>query len=180
MVVDLESQRLEALLEGWSTLLDRLASLPAEDRPAAPVPIASVAGQRIVKVYRRMVKEGRAIDPHGPSGPFHELRKRGKELRYLLELFGAPLYPDDVVRPMIKTLKALQNVLGRHQDREVQIATLSSLAGELADDRSALLATGALIASLEDDKRVARAEFAERFQVFSRKEQRALVRDTFA
>jgi hypothetical protein len=62
----------------------------------------------------------------------------------------------------------------------VQIATLSSLAGELADDRSALLATGALIASLEDDKRVARAEFAERFQVFSRKEQRALVRDTFA
>ena len=28
-----------------------------------------------------------------PAEDYHELRKKGKELRYLLELFGAPLYP---------------------------------------------------------------------------------------
>ena len=33
---------------------------------------------------------------------------------------------------MIKSLKALQDVLGRHQDREVQVATLTSLRDEVA------------------------------------------------
>ncbi len=32
---------------------------------------------------------------------------------------------------MIKALKALQDVLGRHQDREVQVATLRSLRDEV-------------------------------------------------
>ena len=74
-----------------------------------------------------MVKLGGAIDDDSPAEDYHELRKRGKELRYLLELFGAPLYPGEVVKPMIKSLKSLQDVLGRHQDREVQVAMLSSL-----------------------------------------------------
>ena len=50
----------------------------------------------------------------------HDLRKRGKELRYLLELFGSP-FPTNVVKPMVSTLKDLQEVLGRFQDRAVQI-----------------------------------------------------------
>ncbi len=33
---------------------------------------------------------------------------------------------------MIRTLKGLQDVLGRHQDREVQVALLRSLASEVA------------------------------------------------
>ena len=43
----------------------------------------------------------------------------GKELRYLLELFGG-LWPSGVVKPMVRSLKGLQDVLGTHQDREVQ------------------------------------------------------------
>jgi CHAD domain-containing protein len=175
----LRSERFRNLRGGWPVLLDRLRSLPEEDRAEASLPIGVVTGGRVVKVYKRMVKEGRAIDEQGPSEPFHELRKRGKELRYLLELFAAPLYPPQVVKPMIKRLKGLQDVLGRHQDREVQIATLTSLAGELSHARAALLATGALIARLEDDKRAARGEFAERFEAFAHKSQRHLVRETF-
>ena len=75
---------------------------------------------------------GGAIDDASPAEDYHELRKKGKELRYLLELFGAPLYPAEVVKPMIRTLKGLQDVLGRHQDREVQVAPLRSLAHEVA------------------------------------------------
>src|SRR5581483_6939105 len=131
------------------------------------------------RVYGRMVTEGGAIDERGPSEPFHELRKRGKELRYLLELFGLSLYPRDVARPMIRTLKALQDVLGRHQDREVQTATLGSLSADLAGDRGALLATGALMARLDDDKWAARREFADRFAHFASRSQQALVKDTF-
>jgi CHAD domain-containing protein len=180
MVADLGSERFGTLRTGWSTMLGMLPSLPDHNRPAAAKPIAAVAARRIEKVYRKMVKQGGVVDKHGPSEPFHELRKRGKELRYLLELFGAPLFPADVIKPMVKTLKALQNVLGRHQDREVQVAMLRSLSGELAGDQGALLATGALIAHLDRDKLAAREEFAGRFGRFASRDQQTLVKATFA
>jgi CHAD domain-containing protein len=180
MVAELGSERLSTLRSGWSTLLEKLPSLPGDDRPAAAKPIVSVAGQRIEKVYGKIVEQGRTIDEHGPSEPFHELRKRGKELRYLLELFGGPLYPAEVINPMVKALKALQNVLGRHQDREVQVAMLRSLDTELAGDHSALVATGELIAQLDRDKLVAREEFAGRFDRFASGDQQTLVKTTFA
>jgi CHAD domain-containing protein len=180
MVQELGSERFLRLRLDWSALLDRLVSLPENDRPDAARPIGGLAGHRVAKVYRRIVKDGEAIDRHGPSEPFHELRKRCKELRYLLELFASSLYPPDVVKPMIKTLKGLQDVLGRHQDREVQIATLSALATELAAEPGSLLATGALIARLDEDKSAARAQFADRFGAFASHQQRVLVRETFS
>ena len=179
MVSELRSERLGALRDRWSALLDQLQTLPDHDRPDAAEPIGSVSARRIAKVYRKVVHEGRAIAEDGPSKPFHELRKRGKELRYLLELFGTPLYPHDVVKPMIKTLKGLQDVLGRHQDREVQVATLSSLAAALPSEPGPLLATGALIARLDEDKWAARADFGRRFGAFAGHEQRQLVKETF-
>src|SRR5205823_2566350 len=105
------------------------------------------------------------------------------ELRYLLELFGTSLYPAEVVKPMIKSLKSLQDVLGRHQDREVQVGTLRSLRDELSGlpgGAAALMATGALVERLLSDEQAARQEFAERFAAFSSPSQRALVKDTFA
>jgi CHAD domain-containing protein len=180
MVQDLRSERFQSLVSGFSALLDRLESLPEDDRPDAATAIGALAAHRISTVYRRIVKGGRMIDEDGPSEPFHQLRKRGKELRYLLELFGIPLFPEPVVRPMIKTLKGLQDVLGRHQDREVQVATLSALAAELPAARGPLLATGALIARLDEDKWAARREFAEHFKAFASRHQRELVTDTFS
>ncbi len=126
---------------------------------------------------------GSAIDESSPAEDYHELRKKGKELRYLLELFGAALYPREVVTPMIKALKGLQDVLGRHQDREVQVAMLRSLSDELAirdGGPGALMAMGALVARLEEDERAARAAFAERFAEFASKKQRGRVKETFA
>jgi CHAD domain-containing protein len=156
--------------------------MPEDERPDAARLIGEVSGERIRKVYRRMVRMGDAIDDASPAADYHELRKKGKELRYLLELFGVPLFPEVVVKPMIKTLKALQDVLGRHQDREVQIALLRSLGpevGETAGGEDALMAIGALVARLGEDERAARSEFAGRFAEFSSKEQRRLVKETF-
>ena len=182
MVSGLRSERVASLLARWAQFLDELQSFDESDRPDAAGPIGTVAGARIVKVYRRMVKMGSAIDESSPAEEYHELRKRGKELRYLLELFGTPLYPEDVVKPMIKTLKALQDVLGRHQDREVQVAMLSSLRDELGSVRggaAALMATGALMAQLKEDELAAREEFAARFEQFAGNDQRKLVKATF-
>jgi CHAD domain-containing protein len=179
----LRSERTSKLLQDWAAFLEDLVELPVADRELAQRPVAEVAAARIVKVYRRMLKMGKAIDPSSPPEDFHALRKRGKELRYLLELFGAPLFEADVVKPMIKALKSLQDVLGRHQDREVQIGLLRSLSDEVAScpgAPAALMAVGVLIERLGADERQARLDFAERFEAFASRSQRKRIKDTFA
>ena len=109
---------------------------------------------------------GEAISDASPAEDFHELRKKGKELRYLLELFGVQLFDADVVGPLIDSLKDLQELLGRHQDREVQVAMVRSLTGEVAPRPGggpACLAMGTLVARLRDDELAARRAFAESF-----------------
>ena len=83
---------------------------------------------------------------------------------------------------MVRTLKALQDTLGRFQDREVQATTLRSLRDDVAaldGGPAALMAMGLLVDRLEADQAAARAEFAERFAAFAARPQRALVRETF-
>jgi CHAD domain-containing protein len=182
MVRALQSDRADRLYAQWASFLGALESAPQEDRPDAARPIGEVSGERIAKVYERMVKMGDAIDSSSPPEDYHDLRKQGKELRYLIELFGAPLYPSEVIKPMVKSLKALQDALGRHQDREVQVATLRSLSDEvsgLPGGIAALMAMGVLVEHLGEDERAARAEFAEHFGEFASESQRELVKDTF-
>ena len=176
------SRRTEELLHDWEILLESLVEMPTDDRPAATKSIGELAGKRIRIVYKRVVRMGRAIGPSSPPQSYHELRKTGKELRYLLELFGAQLHDPDVVGPMVTSLKALQETLGRHQDREVQIAMLRSLADEVATlprGPRAVMAMGMLIDRLSIDELAAREEFAERFAALSAAKQRRLVRKAF-
>ena len=182
MVRALRSDRFIRLLADWGALLEGLVASDTTGRVDATVPIGELASRRIRKVYRRMVTMGDAIDHDSPAEDYHELRKKGKELRYLLELFGTPLYPAEIVKPMIKTLKSLQDVLGRHQDREVQVATVSALRDEVAalpGGSEALMAMGVLVMRLHEDERAARAEFSESFAEFASSAQRRLVKDTF-
>ena len=153
-------------MDDWERLLESLVELPLEDRPDAARTIADVCGERIAKVYRRIVSDGEKISDASPAEDFHELRKTGKELRYLLELFGVQLFDDDVVGPLIDSLKDLQELLGRHQDREVQVAMVRSLTSEVAPrpgGGAACLAMGTLVARLRDDELAARRAFAESF-----------------
>ena len=174
----LRSKRFAAALSAWRELA---AAPPAAGAELASAPIEALAGARIRAVYRRMRRDGRKIDDDSPPEALHDLRKRGKELRYLLELFGAP-FPDDVVKPMISTLKDLQDVLGRFQDRAVQAEELRGLADDLAAEPggpAALLALGPVLDSVLADQEKARRQFAEAFAPFAAPEQRQLVKDTF-
>ena len=177
----LRSERANRLLHGWAGFLERLPSVPVDDRPHAVRPIGEVAARRIERVYRRMVRMGDAIGDTSPHEALHDLRKKGKELRYLLEFF-APLFPKDVTKPMVKTLKSLQDTLGRFQDREVQATMIRGLAddvGRRPGGADALMAMGVLIERLQEQQDSARAEFNERFAAFASPDQRALVRETF-
>lgn len=167
MVDALRSPRFVGALEAWR----ELAALPTgggdDGRPNAGRPIEATAGERIRSVYRRMVDDGCEIDESAPDEALHDLRKRGKELRYLLEIFGG-LFDAEVVKPMVAALKRLQDVLGRFQDRSVQLE-------RLADEPEAALLREALRA----DQQLARADFAERFAAFAAEERHELVERTF-
>ena len=181
MVRALRSKRTRALLDNWGDFLDGLVAASEADRPDAARPVADVAAERIGKVYRRMVKMGRAIDDDSPHEALHELRKKGKELRYLLEFFSS-LYPAGVVKPMVATLKGLQDVLGRFQDREVQADLLRALGDDIAameGGAAALMAMGVLVERLTEQQEHARAEFAASFEQFAAKPQRKVVAETF-
>lgn len=182
LLAGLRGARAAELLSGWRVFVERLDG-PRDARcPAATRPIGELAGERIRKLYRTMVELGGAIGPVSPPESYHDLRKKGKELRYLLELFGAPLYPEESVRPMLRVLKDLQDVLGRHQDREVQIETLRTLAPQVAGGpgvTSAAMALGILVERLDEDRLAARAQFAERFAVFAAEPRRRIVKEAF-
>jgi CHAD domain-containing protein len=175
----LRSTRFTAVLAEWHELA---ATAPADgERPDAAVAVEVVAADRIRRVYRRMVRDGSAIDDGSPPEALHDLRKRGKELRYLLELFGS-LFAPTVVKPAVSALKELQDVLGHFQDSAVESDLLRGLAGELAGELggpAALIALGPVLDALAADLRDAREHFAGSFATFAAPERRALVRDTF-
>ena len=160
-------------------------SLPASDEesgPSAGVPVGELSGRRIVSVYTAMVKLGSAIDDRSPPDALHDLRKRGKELRYLLELFGG-LWPADAVKPLVSTLKGLQDVLGRFQDDAIQTTYLCELGPELAaapGGTDSLIALGLVIDTLAANQHEARDAFAQRFAPFAASKTRKLVKATFA
>jgi CHAD domain-containing protein len=176
----LRGRRFAECLVEWRALAEDTPR-PASDRPRAAMPIEAVAADRIRSVYRRMVRDGGRIDDESPAEALHDLRKRGKELRYLLELFGG-LFPGSVVKPMISALKGLQDVLGRFQDRAIQAELLSGLGDELAAEPrgpQALMAVGLVVEALHADQAAARRAFADRFEVFASKERRDAMRAAF-
>jgi CHAD domain-containing protein len=173
----LRSRRFAAAWAGWRTTVDRNTF----DGPAAASPIGDLAGGRIVAVYRSMTRSGRAIDDDSPPEALHDLRKRGKELRYLLELFGG-IWPAERVKPLVSALKGLQDVLGHFQDDEIQVRELRSLGPAVAaapGGTDSLIALGFVIEELTRRQQRSREDFAARFADFAGAANRRIVEGTF-
>src|SRR5262249_24987843 len=147
LVRGLRSRRFEHLMDGWRTAMAQLV-IGAGGGPA----IVTLAEHRIGRAFRRVVRYGERITAEAPSEPVHALRKRCKELRYLLEVFG-PLHADSPYRPMVKRLKAVQDTLGEFQDGEVQREAVREFASVMMEEGTAppetVLAMGELAAQLD-------------------------------
>ena len=169
----LRSARYSGLAARWPHDLDEVAGSPGR-HPAT----GKLAAGRIRRAHERVLRLGSAIGPASPATDLHELRKRGKELRYLLEVF-ASLYDPAQHWRAVNELKALQDCLGEFQDTEVQQQELRAFAARMVADRAApaqaLLAMGEIAASLAIRQRSARAEFAGRFDGFSSPRGRARI-----
>jgi hypothetical protein len=83
----------------------------------------------------------------------------------------------------VVALKALQDTLGRFQDREVQADALRTLGPELVQAERgphALMAMGLVVDRLNAQQVAARAEFGDRFAAFSSRSTRRKVAEVVA
>jgi CHAD domain-containing protein len=168
LLAALDSDRYGILLDMWRTIA-------AVDPDPADVPWANrtagtAADHFIDRAFKRVIRRGRAITDDSPSEALHDLRKRAKELRYLLECFQT-LYPDRPRAAAVKELKALQDNLGEFQDCQVQAAAIREMGEHLLQARAAPASTLMAMGRLADDQaqreRRAREEFGPRFARFS-------------
>jgi CHAD domain-containing protein len=177
LVQALDSSRYRDLVARWRHFLDR--DEPAPDATRATEPAAGLAGERIAKAHRRIVRHGRAITDSSHPEELHELRKDAKRLRYLVECFGS-LYPREVVEPVVRELKGLQEVLGDYQDSQVQAASIEQFGQQMIEQGGApaatLIAMGSVVEHLDARGRSARAEFAQRFDSFDDRRVRRRIR----
>lgn len=168
----LRSVRFGKLLQTWR---DKLAVV--ED--TGELTAGQLAAARIKHAHRRAVKRGSAITAESPAESLHDLRKRCKELRYLLEFF-ASLHDPAIHRGLIKDLKGLQDCLGEFQDNEVQAHAIRTFAAEMMAGGNAtpetILAMGELTGRLDRGQQHAREEFAGRFARFASAENTARVK----
>jgi CHAD domain-containing protein len=165
----LRSARFRTLIKDWRNALLAARDAPARRR-AAPRTAAGLAADRTGRAFRRVVRQGAAITVDSPAESLHDLRKRCKELRYVLEFF-APLHDPAAYGKVIGDLKRLQDCLGEFQDTHVQIEEIRALAQSmLAEDAApaaTLLAMGEITAGIALRQRTARAEFEQRFAAFA-------------
>ncbi len=170
----LRSKKYRDLMTRWRAFLEQQQPEPSALSENGAT-VAMVARKRIRALYKRVLKEGWAIDDESPAEDLHELRKSCKKLRYLIECFQS-LFPADQIGAVIRKMKQLQENLGEFQDLDVQIDGLLGFAEQLDIDREDtpknLLAMGAILGNLEHRKREVRTEFKGRFAAFSSSENR--------
>lgn len=153
LAVALRSARFVDFLGGWTS---SLRAGGGKEREA----LGPVIARRVAKAHRRVIDAGRAIGPDTPAEELHELRKLGKQLRYLIECF-ADLFPKEHRKAVVKGLKVLQDNLGEHQDAEVHLGIVQALEVE-----GAAPAIAALSGLLDGRRLAARGAFAVRFAAF--------------
>ena len=131
MLDALDSQRYERLETSFAEMLRRGPDDDARElgrtdgRDPAREPVTAAAPALLSRRYRKWSKAAGRLGEASSPEAFHDLRKKGKRLRYALEflteVYGKP------ARGLIKTLKSLQDDLGDHQDAIVAAATLRDL-----------------------------------------------------
>jgi len=130
MLEVLDSSRYERLESSFAEMLRRgpaaeleVAQTDGHDQVWEPVTAAAPA--LISGRYRKWRKAAKRLDETSSPESFHDVRKKGKRLRYTLEflseVYGKP------VHNLVKPLKALQDYLGDHQDVVVAAGYLREL-----------------------------------------------------
>ncbi len=170
LAASLRGPRFRAIISDWRKALLDIRDAVGPGQRRRPPTAAQLALSTTGRAFRRIAAQGEAITPDSPPESLHDLRKRAKELRYLLEFF-ASLHDPAAYRKVVGDLKSLQDCLGDFQDSQVQRVEIGALADAMLAERAApaatLLAMGEIAAKLVMSQAEARADFARRFARFA-------------
>jgi triphosphatase len=153
MLEALDSNRYERFVSSFSGTLRRGRS------PAPTRPILEEAPDLVRRRYKRVRKDVDGLTEDSPPEEFHDLRKKGRRLRYALEplqeIYGKP------AKKMVKLLKTLQDDLGEHQDLVVAAELMEEMgvAGDLPP--RAVFSMGSMAGRYTRDTAQMRAGFLE-------------------
>jgi len=177
----LDSRRYRKIMDDWRKTISK--PVPRRTRLVrAGVPVLIVADLSIWQSYKKVMKKGKRINPASPASSLHELRKKCKNLRYLIECFQQ-LYPGGKIRFLINNLKNLQNNLGEFQDLEVQQYFLNEFMGRLEQQAGTGMETlksiEMLINKLKQRGQKVRKKFATKFNSFNSPKNKRLYRKLF-
>ena len=124
---------LKALLESefFSEVLKFLKCLCKSDfrdifQKEAQIPVILVSRRDLFKKFDRFLKKAKKIEINSNAKKYHRLRIKIKEIRYLNEFFSA-VFDKDKYQKIENLTKSIQNILGEHQDFEVQKDRLKNL-----------------------------------------------------
>jgi deazaflavin-dependent oxidoreductase (nitroreductase family) len=165
----LDSERYRSILTLGSDLLTR----PVAERDE--VTVAAVACSLVERPFRRFRKLARRITVDSPPTDFHAVRKRARLLRYTVE-FLREAFPRPAAR-FVDRLVVLQDVLGKHQDAEVAITQLRTLAERSELSPAALFALGQLAQRHADDAADLRSQFERAYRRVAGRRWRSLHRE---
>lgn len=165
----LSSKRYHKLITEWERVLSN-KNIQSHEIFNATKPAKQVAGQRIWKLYKKVIEQGMAINEDASDTDLHELRKTCKKFRYLIEFFY-DYYSAEQIRKLIKALKRLQEHLGDFQDISIQIIQLNRFAQDMQNEGMAeartIMAMGVLVEKLLIRKKTVREQFQEYFKEFT-------------
>ncbi|MDH3712998.1 MAG: CHAD domain-containing protein [Gammaproteobacteria bacterium] len=174
----LRGERYHSLVEDWRCFLAEPGT--RHRGGAAGQTVVPVAREHTLRIWRRVLKQGRCINDSSPPQALHDLRISCKKLRYMLEFF-TPLQTAGNAGHLTRRLRRLQENLGDFQDCSVQIETLYNIAHQTAwDQPDTVLALGALIQQATDRGTAARQDFHRRFQSFDTRSTARLFERLFA
>ena len=176
----LRSTKYKTGLTKWQEFLASAAIVKIDENHASSE-IKVFADQKIWQLYKRLIKQGEAIDRHSSPEVLHKLRKTGKKLRYLLEFFQC-LYPTKKLEKCLDQLKELQNVLGDYQDSAMQQGRLKQFCEEMQTVNTpskTFMAMGVLIKDFEIRKRKTRDRFTSQFAKFNKDENKSTFENLF-
>jgi len=129
----MESPRYRRLMKNWQRFLQRkpeLATLP----PAASMPIVSLSGQQIWKLYREVIRDGRKVGPDSPPTDILTLQENSKRLGYQMKIFSS-LYPEMKIGPLRQAQGQLQGMLDTFHDMHLQHQALLSYRNKMVQEQ---------------------------------------------
>lgn len=131
--------------------------------PLASKPAPAVLPRLVAKPWRQFAYGSRGVDgatdldPAAPDERWHAVRIRGKRARYAVEAVAGVL--GGGAAELAKSLAAVQNLLGEHQDAAIAAETWLSIARSDPDDHTLAVTAGRLYERERAAVRATRSRF---------------------